>query len=231
MYMNTRSEKVCNTTNVPPSVSTSGSVTLSLSSTSVYVYSSPSLHSSIYNTGCSYNYVGTPVVPVFIFNLADADAAHRASFKQSHTTAGPGFICTFSDSTPVSSDANSGCGISSSSTKPMYYFNSSLFQQEGSLVILSDSNIFLCCSIFDFLHQQFTFLITWSGATIMMIFIIFSTLPVSRHNKFWVTCIFPIGPREMHSCVIGFMMFVTLGSLCASTYDPNNTLECLLKYR
>ena len=33
----------------------------------------------------------------------------------------------------------------------------------------------------------------------------------------------------MHECVLGVIFFATIGSSCASKYEPNNTLQCLLK--
>ena len=44
-----------------------------------------------------------------------------------------------------------------------------------------------------------------------MIFILISTLPVSRQKTLWVTCRFTVGPREMRPYVIVFVFFVTSG--------------------
>ena len=47
------------------------------------------------------------------------------------------------------------------------------------------------------------------GATIVMIFLLFSTLTVSKQKTFWVFCIFSVDTREIHSCVLGFILLAT----------------------
>ena len=63
-----------------------------------------------------------------------------------------------------------------------------------------------------------------------MIFLLFSIINLYRNKTLLVPCIFSFGLREIHSWVLGFMFF-TGGLLCASKYDPNIALKCLLKYR
>ena len=62
-----------------------------------------------------------------------------------------------------------------------------------------------------------------------MILIFFNTLPMSRQKTCRISCIFPVIPKKTHSCFLRIVLFVSVGSSCASVYYPNTHVHCFFK--